>query len=54
MGEKTFLKRIFLKLLKKSGSISEFKVDKALMCRKSVTSGVCPNDCERCAWSSTR
>lgn len=54
MEEQTFIQRILLKILKKSGLIREFEVDKADLCKRAVKSGVCPNACEICAWNSDR
>lgn len=52
MQEQTFLQRILLKILKKVGIIKEFEVDNSEMCQRAVSSGVCPNSCEICAWGS--
>lgn len=52
MREQTFLQRIFMKILKKVGIIKEFEVDNSEMCQRAVSSGVCPNACEICAWGS--
>lgn len=52
MKEQTFLQRILLKILKKFGLVEEFEIDKSEMCRRAVSSGVCPNACEICAWGS--
>lgn len=54
MNKETFPQRILRKILKKLGIIKEYEVDKDEMCRKAVSSGVCPNACEICAWNSTR
>lgn len=54
MKEQTFLQRVLLKILNKLGLIKEFEVDKAVMCKRAVDSGVCPNSCEICAWNSER
>lgn len=50
MREDTFLQRILLKIFKKVGIIKEFEVDNSEMCQREVSSGVCPNACEICAW----
>lgn len=52
MREQTFLQRIFMKTLKKVGIIKEFEVDNSEMCQRAVSSGVCPNSCEICAWGN--
>lgn len=52
MKEQTFLQRFLLKILKKLGLIEEYEVDKSEMCWRAVSSGVCPNACEKCAWNT--
>ena len=52
MREETFLQRILLKILKKVGIIKEFEVDNSEMCQRAVSSSVCPNACEICAWNN--
>lgn len=52
MREDTFLQRILLKIFKKVGIIKEFEVDNSEMCQRAVSSGVCPNACEICAWNN--
>lgn len=42
-----------IRLLKKIGVIKTRRLtleEKAEMCSKSVIAGVCPKDCDRCAW----
>lgn len=41
-----------MKILKKVGIIKEFEVDNSEMCQRAVSSGVCPNSCEICAWNN--
>lgn len=52
MKEQTFLQKILLKILKKLGLVEEFEIGKAEMYQRAVSSGVCPNACEICAWGS--
>lgn len=52
MKEQAFLQRILLKILKKVGIIKELEVDNSEMCQRAVSSGVCPNACEICAWGN--
>lgn len=43
----------FYRLLKRIGLIKTHALtfeEKAEMCRRAVSSGVCPKDCDRCAW----
>ena len=43
----------FYRLLKKIGIIKTRRLtleEKADMCNRSVMAGVCPKDCDRCAW----
>lgn len=43
----------FYRLLKRIGLIKSYEIteeQKAEMCRMACASGVCPRDCERCAW----
>lgn len=56
MREQTFLERIINRL--KSLFISKKKVQensdeiKRKMCKEAVQGGVCPHDCDRCAWNT--
>ena len=41
------------RLMKKIGLIKSYTITEAQiveMCNRSISSGVCPNDCDRCAW----
>lgn len=51
MKEESKIYRFLVKILKKIGIIIEEEVDKSVMCKKAVESGVCPNNCESCIWS---
>lgn len=44
---------LFHRLLKWLGLIKTYEISKEQMvemCRRACFHGVCPNDCERCAW----
>lgn len=51
MRRELTIHRFFIKLLKKIGIVKETEIDKSVMCRRAVESGVCSNCCEKCAWS---
>lgn len=40
----------FYRFLKWLGIIKPYEVNKDEMCRRAISSGVCPNDCSSCAW----
>lgn len=50
MGKESWIRR----LLRRIGLLKSRRLtfeEKAEMCRRAVYSGVCPKDCDRCAWS---
>ena len=53
MKKESIIYQLLTKFLKKIGVVKEVKIDKSVMCRRAVESGVCPNCCEKCAWSES-
>ena len=46
-----WIKSIFISEEKRKENSNELKKE---MCKKSLQSGVCPKDCDRCAWNTVR
>lgn len=51
MKEQTFIHKIIEWFFTKIGLLETREISKEEMCRKSIESGVCPKDCDRCAWN---
>lgn len=51
MKKENWFLRVFKKILMKIHILELREIDKSDMCIRSVESGVCPKNCEICAWS---
>lgn len=50
MKKQSIFLKILYWILEKIGVIGKTEVDKK-MCKRAVDSGVCPKNCENCAWN---
>lgn len=51
MKKQSIFGKIVYWILEKFGVVVKTEVDKKEMCRRAVDSGVCPKNCENCAWN---
>lgn len=50
MRKETLLQKIITWFLKKIGLLETREISKEEMCKRAVESGVCPRECDMCAW----
>lgn len=51
MKKQSIFGKILYWIFEKIGVVLKTEVDKGEMCRRAVNSGVCPKNCEKCAWN---